>query len=327
MANPPILVKPIPPQIVNEGAPFGPFNLNEYIKLQDQDGDSLQFTATLTSGATLPKGLTCTAEGIIQGIPAKGTQGVYDLAVVAENSSGTPLTAEFKLSIKERIAIETKEGLQQILQHAILEGLDTIGILAALLKLQYDANEIPSDDPTLLICLWLKYSLTRNEFLDELLEPLTLMDDGLNRINTSLVALEKVPEGKLSVPTFAKELVVIKDSVKKLKETREQTQSSYETFMRERDKVIEQVLQKVLKAKDLPERTRISGDQVVKNEFARVETLRKDLLFKLEKFTREKESAKVRLVDLFNKTQERMPVEQRTALPTEVPTTKMTSQQ
>lgn len=111
MAKPPVLVQPIPPQIVNEGASFGPFNLNEFIQPQDQDSGTVRFMAELATGAPLPKGLICTSDGIITGIPADGTVGTYDLLAVAENLSGIPLTAEFKLTIKERIALETKEFL------------------------------------------------------------------------------------------------------------------------------------------------------------------------------------------------------------------------
>ncbi|MHB1948397.1 MAG: Ig domain-containing protein [Gammaproteobacteria bacterium] len=114
MAKPPVLVKPIPPQIVNEGAAFGPFNLKEYIESPDADSGTIRFMAELTTGAPLPKGLICTSEGIVSGIPAQGTMGTYDVLAVAENLSGIPFTAEFKLTIKERLTLETKEFLGDI---------------------------------------------------------------------------------------------------------------------------------------------------------------------------------------------------------------------
>lgn len=106
---PPALVKPIPAQIVNEGAAFGPFDLNEYIQSPDPESGKVYFFAELTGGAALPKGLICTGDGQISGIPATGTQGVYKILIVAENDSGVPLTAEFDFTIKERISIATDE--------------------------------------------------------------------------------------------------------------------------------------------------------------------------------------------------------------------------
>lgn len=317
MAQPPVLMKPIPSQTLNEGGTFKPLNLTHYIQSPDPESGSTRFSVQLASGAELPQGLKYTSDGIIQGIPAPNTQGSYDVVVFAENESDIALRAQFQLVIKESIARDQTD-LQTIMKHARIEGLDTVDILAALLKLQYDANTIPSDDPSLLVCLWLKYSLTRNEFLDGLLEPLIFLDESVNRINASLGILEKVEEGKLSVPTFAKELGSLKDILKKLKENREQTLSDYDVFIRERDQVIAQVIQRILKVVDQPERLRLSQDQVVRNEFNRIEKTRKDFVFKLQKFAREKEGIRIRLVDLFNKTQERMPAEKRISLPTAI---------
>lgn len=106
MSTPPILTKPIPNQIVNEGAAYGPFNLNDYIK---SESGPLRFQGELLTGEALPKGFICTASGILSGIPSDGTQGVYDILITAENDSDTPLTTQFSLTIKERLAIRDKE--------------------------------------------------------------------------------------------------------------------------------------------------------------------------------------------------------------------------
>jgi hypothetical protein len=106
MANPPVLVKPIPAKVVNEGAAFSPFDLNNFIQAPDGESGEIIFTAEQTSGASLPKGLICTHSGIVSGIPAANTQGVYEILITAQNDADVPLTVEFKLTIKERIAMD-----------------------------------------------------------------------------------------------------------------------------------------------------------------------------------------------------------------------------
>jgi len=92
----PQLIKPIPPQIVNEGANFGPIDLNLYIE------GANRFQATLADGSPLTKGIICTSDGILSGIPASGTQGVYNLLITIENEEGSVLTTNIDLTIKER---------------------------------------------------------------------------------------------------------------------------------------------------------------------------------------------------------------------------------
>lgn len=104
---PPSLVKPIPPQIVNEGAAYGPFDLNEYIQSPDPDSGKVYFFAELADGSALPQGLMCTGDGTLNGLPAEGTHGVYTIRVVAENDSGVPCSTEFTFTIKERLAMDT----------------------------------------------------------------------------------------------------------------------------------------------------------------------------------------------------------------------------
>lgn len=96
----PTLIKPIPPQIINERAAYGPFKLKEFINTPD--GSPINFTAALKSGQSLPKGLICTEDGILTGIPAKGTEGVYEIIIEASNDDGV---------IKPSLAFTIKPGL------------------------------------------------------------------------------------------------------------------------------------------------------------------------------------------------------------------------
>ncbi|SRR5579883_301648 len=110
MAQPPVLLAPIPDLVINEGAALGPINLNEYF----QSETPLRFTAELENGASLPKGLICTNSGTLSGIGAANTQGEYLIIIVAENDSGTPTTAQFKLTIKERIAMHAEDFASEL---------------------------------------------------------------------------------------------------------------------------------------------------------------------------------------------------------------------
>ena len=106
MPQPPVLIKPILPQVVNEGAAFGPFNLNDYIQSPNEESGKVVFLAELADGNALVSGLICTSSGIVSGIPAVGTQGNYEVMIIAENDSGIPLVSPFKLTIKTRIALD-----------------------------------------------------------------------------------------------------------------------------------------------------------------------------------------------------------------------------
>lgn len=113
-ATAPVLIQPIPPQIVNEGAVYGPFNLREYIQSVNEESGSVHFTAELADGNALPKGLICTSDGIITGIPASGTQGNYQFVIIAENDSKIPLTERFDFTIKERITLDSPEIINNL---------------------------------------------------------------------------------------------------------------------------------------------------------------------------------------------------------------------
>lgn len=90
----PIVIKPIPAQVINEGAAYGPFNLKDYIQ-----GESINFSAALDNGNALPTGMICTADGTLTGIPAKHSQGIYHVVITAENAEGS-VDAEFDMTIK-----------------------------------------------------------------------------------------------------------------------------------------------------------------------------------------------------------------------------------
>ncbi len=99
----PVLVNPVPDQIINEGAAFRPFSLKDFIT---SASGSLSFVAELSDGKSLPTGLICTSDGILTGIPARGTEGHYDIVVTVQDNSDTSLKAEFKLTIKQRPEVE-----------------------------------------------------------------------------------------------------------------------------------------------------------------------------------------------------------------------------
>ena len=108
----PVLLQPIPAQIVNEMASFGPFDLKTYI--QAPEGSAApRFTAELKSGQGLPKGMILTSDGILTGIPAKETQGEYEVVVTAENESGH-ITASFNMTIKPSIANKETSHIEKM---------------------------------------------------------------------------------------------------------------------------------------------------------------------------------------------------------------------
>ncbi len=103
----PIIVKSIPAQVVNEQAAYGPFNLKDFI--QSPAGSSPpRFQAELGGGQPLPRGLICTTDGIITGIPAKGTAGNYEIILTAENEAGS-IQARFVLTIKPSLITSAAE--------------------------------------------------------------------------------------------------------------------------------------------------------------------------------------------------------------------------
>lgn len=114
MTNSLIVVRPISRQVVNEGAAFGPFDLKDYIKTETDSPIPIQFVAGLANGDALPRGMICTSNGIVSGIPAAGTKGNYEIVVTASTDPKTTLTVTFNLLIKSRIALESHELLDSL---------------------------------------------------------------------------------------------------------------------------------------------------------------------------------------------------------------------
>lgn len=107
----PILIQPIPPQVINELAAYGPFDLKEFIETPGHN--NLQFSAELRSGEALPKGLICTSDGIVTGIPARNTKGNYEVVVTAQNEAGA-LETVIMLTIKPSLATTGTDYLDQL---------------------------------------------------------------------------------------------------------------------------------------------------------------------------------------------------------------------
>jgi hypothetical protein len=115
------LIKPIPAQIVNEGATFGPLKMSDYI--QSIDGGKMYIRAELLDGQPLPKGLICTTEGMINGIPAVGTQGSYKVLITVVNDEADELTTQFDFTINPRPSIREDDQLFKKLKTEVWEAL------------------------------------------------------------------------------------------------------------------------------------------------------------------------------------------------------------
>src|SRR5262249_9516881 len=106
------LISAIPPQTINELASYGPFDLNSFIKTVE-GGAPIQFSAELKTGGPLPKGVILTANGLLTGIPAKDTQGLYEVIITAE-SDGDVLKETFLLTIKPSFTTKETEYLDKL---------------------------------------------------------------------------------------------------------------------------------------------------------------------------------------------------------------------
>lgn len=118
----PVLVKEIPPQMFSEGAAFE-VNLNDYIQSPNPESGTVRFVGELDDGRSLPAGIICTENGMLSGIPAKGTMGSYQFVIIAENESGIPLVTQFPFTIKERIAMSEDEMLVSHFKSKVWEAL------------------------------------------------------------------------------------------------------------------------------------------------------------------------------------------------------------
>lgn len=116
----PEIVKPIPNQIVNERAAYGPFDLKEFI--QSPDGTPNRFSAEVSDGSSLPQGMICTSDGIMTGIPAADTQGTYEIMITAENDLGY-VQAPVIFTIKPSIATTATEQSADKIKSQIWEAL------------------------------------------------------------------------------------------------------------------------------------------------------------------------------------------------------------
>lgn len=108
----PVLIKPIPMQMVNEQATYGPFDLKEFIQTSEES-DEASFKAELKDGKALPKGMICTPDGIVTGIPAKGTEGNYEIVITAENDEGEIQTT-VNLIIKPSLTTKETEYIDKL---------------------------------------------------------------------------------------------------------------------------------------------------------------------------------------------------------------------
>jgi hypothetical protein len=109
----PVLLQPIPSQVMNERAAYGPFDLKNYIQAAEEGSSVVRFYAELDSGEALPKGMICTEDGILTGIPGKETHGNYQVMVTAENDEGS-IQVKLTLTIKPSLAGSTTEYADQL---------------------------------------------------------------------------------------------------------------------------------------------------------------------------------------------------------------------
>lgn len=116
----PILDTPIPPQVVNEMAAYAAYDLKKHIHAQDDS--TISFTAEIKGGAALPKGMILTSDGILTGIPAKETQGIYEIVVTAASDTGS-INTTFVLTIKPALA-QTEAGYIEKLKAQVWEALE-----------------------------------------------------------------------------------------------------------------------------------------------------------------------------------------------------------
>src|SRR3990167_1625310 len=117
----PILTKPIPQQMINERAAYGPVDLKKFVQLPSAKVQ-FRFRAEVKGGAMLPKGLICTSDGILTGIPAAGTQGSYEVNLNVETEEGL-LQTTFVLIIKPNLSLTNSEYFDK-LKNQVWEALN-----------------------------------------------------------------------------------------------------------------------------------------------------------------------------------------------------------
>lgn len=107
----PVLIKSIPPQVVNELASYGPFDLKTFI--QAPNGETVRFQAELKNGQSLPKGLILTSDGILTGIPSKSTQGMYEVMITAETDTSA-LNVSLSFTIKPSLTDKEVDSIDKL---------------------------------------------------------------------------------------------------------------------------------------------------------------------------------------------------------------------
>lgn len=113
------LTKPVPAQIVNEGATFGPLDFNNFF----QSSSKMTFRAELADGQSLPQGLICMSNGIMNGIPAAGTQGSYKIIVTVTDVETEETTTEFDFTINQRLSMDEKDQLYSKIKSEVWDAL------------------------------------------------------------------------------------------------------------------------------------------------------------------------------------------------------------
>ena len=120
-----VFFKPIPPQVINEGASFGPLSLRDFVEAS-VDFSTVTFQAALSDDQPLPKGLICTGDGIITGIPPVDTAGNYTVNVTAKMKDAQPEITTFILTIKQSLlaTIDDQESPLWELKTQVWEALE-----------------------------------------------------------------------------------------------------------------------------------------------------------------------------------------------------------
>jgi len=99
--------------VINEGAAYKPFDLKEFIQIPDPRSQ-VRFQAGLEDGRPLPQGLICTSEGVLSGIPAKGTEGSYIVLIKAQDIEGEELATQFNLTINPVKIVQQQDLLRDL---------------------------------------------------------------------------------------------------------------------------------------------------------------------------------------------------------------------
>ena len=111
--NAPVCVKSIPNLVAFEAASFGPVDLKQFIQSPVGSGD-IRFAGELANGAAFPPGLICTENGLISGMPAKGTMGEYSLVITAKNDADVALTVDISLIIRQKLGMDDPAFLNSL---------------------------------------------------------------------------------------------------------------------------------------------------------------------------------------------------------------------